>query len=320
MYQLKASQQSVGAIILDSFRLLRAVWQRNVVVILVAYLIAGLVLLLFGMASWSSYIAFIHSHSAAIQSGENLYMLILQYSLMHHWLFLFLFGVTLAVWIIKLSTAVLIRITYMSAAKERASIKDGLSSALRCSFIILLHFVLLIVLAVLALVLQWAVSCLKFGLLDVLTAIIAQCFVYYVSVKLFFVDVVAVVQGLRLASFCRSWQLTAGHWWRTVSALVFSHAFFTVMIFIVGLGLFWAIFSPGLHPPFAQSLFYFYPAWFSVLFIVCFALTAIAFFVSAPSIFAATAVVLYQDLMLRMQSLDEKNKDQGSQNIVDGSV
>ena len=312
MYQLKTAQQSVGAIILDSFRLLRSVWQRNVAVILVAYLIAGLVMLLFGMASWSSYIAFIHSHSAAIRSGDNLYMVMLQYSLMHHWLFLFLFGVTLAVWIIKLSTAVLIRIAYLSATNAGASIKECLGVVFRCSLIILLHFLVLIVLGLLAMVLQWAVSCLKFGVLDVLTAIVVQCFVYYVSVKLFFVDVVAVIQGVWLASFCRSWQLTAGNWWRTVSALVFSHAFFTVMIFIVGLGLFWAIFSPGLHPPFAQSLFYFYPMWFSVLFMVCFALTAIAFFVTAPSIFAATVVVLYQDLMLRMHAPEESNKDQGA--------
>lgn len=299
MFKLKDQQQTLGAVIQDSFGLLRCTWASNIIVVLAGIVAAIIIMIIFGFASYRSLIQIFVQHKAELEAGQNPLLLIFTSPGTIPSVVLFLLGLVFCIWTFKITNAILVRASSNVATTGHAKLGNAFSVGFKYFWVYLLQFLLLLGISIALWVVQWLVSMADIFFLDVVVAIIAQLVIYYFSVKLVLVDAAAVIDDCGIQGFSRSWCVTKGNWWRTVGSLFFSSAFYAMALYFIGLGIFWLVFSPGLHPVFSTVTGALTPLWFTVLFAIAGVVTLLALVFTVPSMFAGNQTVLYNDLKLR---------------------
>lgn len=299
MFKLKDEKQKLSGVIADSFGLTNATWAPNIVVVLIALVLATVVLLIVGV---SSFVPVMHSINWN-QPNPNILNDAIASTTSHispGRMVGFAIGAFVVVWILKIMNAILVRSSWNTATTANAKLSDAFAVGLKYFYVYLVVLIVLILLNVIMFVVQYAFSRFNLNWVNIIVAIITQIIVYYITVKLFLVEAAAVIEQNGMHSFGTSWRLVGRGWWRTVGSFVFSTLFYMLIIYLIGLGIFWMIFLPAL--PNIMGAGHTAPLWFGILSGIIVTLTGLVLIFTLPSMVASNQVVLYNDLKHRLKT------------------
>lgn len=305
MFKLKEEKQSLGGVIADSFSLLAHTWAINIVVVLIALVVSGILLLIFGAGPIHSLMKTIAAAKAAQGPGPytpNLAAIAPSFGAV----ILFLIGIFLISWFLKIINAVIVRSCWNVATTGHAHLGNAFAVGFKYFYVYLLQLLVMIGITVVMYIIQYAVSLLNMHWLTAIVAIITQLIVYYITVKLILVDTAAVVDECGLQGFSRSWNFIAGSWWRTLGSIVFSTLFYVIFLYVIGIGIVTLIFMPAanslsMHVVNTANVAATHPTavWFGIIFAVCAIATLLALIFTVPTMLSGNQALIYNDLKHR---------------------
>ena len=308
MFKLKGEKQSLGGVITDSFSLVNASWAANIVVVLIVLLVVISMWLVLG-AIFSKHIA---SMVAVLKDDQATTAVVTSSGAGSTKLSGIFLGAGIAfffiAWVMKIAAGILLRSCWNVATSGSANLTNACKVGFKYFYVYLLVMLFIVALNILMHLVQYIFHFLHWQWLNVVVAILTQLVIYYLVVRISLVEVAAVTEECGIQGFSNSWCVVSGNWWRVVASVAFSSLFYIVVFYLVGLGIFLAVFFPGIAANFHTTLAHLqggqWPRWFGVLFGIAAVLTMVSLLFTLPSMWASNQVVLYNDLKHRSQGKD----------------
>lgn len=305
MFKLKDHSQTLNRVVGDSFSLVNKSWAPNVVVVLIAIVISIIIALITGAATHKSLMMATMQLQRAEGLGGNLIEGSVSTSgigILANMIGLFV-GLFCIVWVLRIMNGILVRSCWNVATHGNARLGDAFKTGIKYWYVYFCVLLILVIVNVVVYLVQYLFTIVGQHWLNVLVAILTQLFVYYITIQLILVEASAVIDDIGLKGFSVSWKYISGHWWRVLGSVIYSVIFYVLVLYLVGLGIFWMVFMPGIVPTLGASAQmmaqHHLPLWFTVIFAVFGILTLIALIFTTPSMFASNQAVIYNDLKKR---------------------
>ena len=305
MFKLKDYRQSMCGIISDAFALFKGTWAPSILVSFVAVVIAVIISYFIGYQQIISAVLEVsvkngHAHASAIKNYD-FYITALKDPL--HTVTLFTMLSFLVLWIFKISNAILVKMNHNFALTGKIEFKNAFVVGIKYFYVYLLLMVIMYGICMFTHSLQYTTSILNSSIVNAIIAVATHLFMYWLVIKLMMVEAAAVIDNAGMHGFCKSWVYSKHNWFKIFTSFVLTSFFYIMVVFLVGVGIFWFVFSAGVNPFFASPKAYmhaeWYRDWFGIAIMFFTSITGAFTLLSFPNIMACLQTVLYKDISIK---------------------